>query len=64
MLVQKITVGFVVQTFDTEKQQFLSQEFIAGNQEDYEDEAGNPVSLDLVRVEGCEPCLPFDMKQP
>jgi hypothetical protein len=64
MLVKKITVGFVVQTFDTEKQQFLSQEFIAGNQEDYEDEAGNPVSLDLVRVEGRELRLPFDMKQP
>ena len=59
MLIKKITTGFVVQTYDTEKQSFLSQEFVAGDQVDHEDSAGNPVDENLIPK-----YLPFDMQQP
>ena len=42
----KITVGFVVQSFEKDtdgKFVCVSQEFIAGDQVDYEDMSGNPV---------------------
>ena len=52
MLLKKVTTGFVVQTFDTEKQKFVSQEFVAGDQCDYENE------------DGVEDYLPYDMVQP
>ena len=37
MLINKITVGWVTQTFDTEQKKFMRQEFFAGDQVDYED---------------------------
>jgi hypothetical protein len=43
----KITVGFVVQTFkknDKDKFVCIRQEFIAGDQCDYEDTEGNPIT--------------------
>jgi hypothetical protein len=43
----KITVGFVVQSYEkNNKSEFvcISQEFIAGDQVDYEDEEGNPIT--------------------
>ena len=57
MIVNKITTGFVIQKFDTETRQFVSQEFIAGDQVDDEDEYGEP-------VESFDEYLPFEMKQP
>ncbi len=42
----KITVGFVTQTFEkNDKGRFVctAQEFIAGDQCDYEDAEGNPI---------------------
>jgi hypothetical protein len=63
MIVEKITVGFVIQEFDTKTKKFVSQEFIAGDQVDYEDENGDPVkglSLEAIVKE----YLPFDMVQP
>jgi hypothetical protein len=64
MFINKITTGFVVQVFDTEKQQFVSQEFVAGDQIDYEDADGNPVDSGLLKVDGVEASLAFEMKQP
>ena len=64
MLVKKTTVGFVVQVFDTERQRFVSQEFVAGDQCDYEDEKGDPVDRKLLEAGGKEVYLPFDMVQP
>jgi hypothetical protein len=64
MLVKKITEGFVVQVFDTELGQFVSQEFIAGTQCDYEDQEGNPVESALLEVDGKELYLPYNMEQP
>lgn len=58
MLVNKITVGFVTQVFDTETNQFVSQDFTAGDEVDYEDQDGECVDGDEVGY------LPFEMNQP
>ena len=74
MLINKITHGFVIQTFDTDKQQYTHQEFIAGDV-DYEVDgvtAGGPISplgeamakFNFGPGAECEPYLPFDMLQP
>lgn len=76
MLVKKITTGFVIQTFDTDLGRWLSQEFVAGDQVDYEGEFGS-VKADLLLVKKTvkgkkgrkrtvkeEATLPFEMKQP
>lgn len=57
MIINKITTGFVVQKFDTDIRQFVSQEFIAGDQVEFENEAGE-------QVESFDSYLPFDMVQP
>ena len=57
-MLKKITTGFVVQTFDPETNRFISQEFVAGDECEYENEEGNPVEA----IE--EAYLPFDMVQP
>lgn len=63
MIINKITEGFVIQRWDTEKKQWLSQEFVAGECV-YENEVGD----DLVDVDmnsgGDEPYLPFEMVDP
>jgi len=64
MLVNKITSGFVIQVFDTELQRFISQEFVAGEDCQYEDEDGVSVSSEVLEVDGEEAYLPFDMVQP
>jgi hypothetical protein len=64
MLVNKITTGFVIQTFDTEKKRFVSQEFVAGDQVDYEHKEGEPCEPSLLEVDGKEAVLAFEMKQP
>ena len=77
MRINKITTGFVVQVFDTDLGRFISQEFVAGDQVDYEDEDGDPVDSDLLEVKKKvkgkkgriktvkeEACLPLEMKQP
>jgi len=63
MLISKITIGFVTQVFDTEKQRWISQEFVAGDQVDFEDDNGNPVDAPKDK-DGEEPYLCFDMVQP
>jgi hypothetical protein len=77
MRINKITVGYVSQTFDTDLGRFVSQEFVAGDQVDYEDEDGDPVDSDLLEVKKKvkgkkgrmktvkeEAYLPLEMKQP
>ena len=77
MLIRKITPGFVVQTFDTDLGRWIWQEFVAGDQTDYEDASGQPVDSGLLtvtkRIKGRkgrrktvqeEAYLPFEMKQP
>jgi hypothetical protein len=64
MLVKKITVGFVIQVFDTELKRFVLQEFVAGDECQYEDKNGVPVCSEALEVDGEEAYLPFDMVQP
>ena len=65
MIIQKITTGFVVQQFDTEKHTFIAQEFVAGDECEYEDKEGNSVSPDaVVDSNGKEAYLPYEMVQP
>ncbi len=59
MIIKKITEGYVIQTFDTDLGRFVSQEFIAGGQCQYEDEDGEPV--DSKEMGDPEPYLPYDM---
>lgn len=67
MKIQKITTGFVIQIFDTETKKYVSQEFIAGSDVDYENMTGesvDPVEVGMQDEDGSEPYLPFNMVQP
>jgi hypothetical protein len=57
MIINKITVGFVIQEFNTETRKFVGQRFMAGDVVDYETKEGE-------RVFGFSEYLPFDMVQP
>ena len=65
----------MIQTFDTDKKQYVRQEFIAGGEVDYEHGGpGHPVGIPVERdtmaefnfgpEAEAEPYLPFDMLQP
>ena len=59
---KKITTGFVIQDYVTlpnGTSVCQGQEFIAGDQVDYEDSDGNLVSVDTLKEEYC----PFEMMQ-
>lgn len=58
MRVKKITTGFVVQTYDTDLECCVNQEFVAGDQVDWEDEDGNTINADTSL-----PYQPFNMIQ-
>ena len=63
MLIDKITVGFVIQTFDTETGEYASQSFVAGDDVSYEVD-GKPLTPGHGLGATPEPYLPFDMRQP
>lgn len=63
MIIKKITVGFVIQKYDTETKKWVGQEFIAGDDCDYEDEDENQVDPYDIWT-GPRSYLPFDMSQP
>lgn len=46
MIINKITVGFVIQKFDTESGKCVSQEFVAGDEVSYETESGEHLDDD------------------
>jgi hypothetical protein len=54
----KTTTGFVIQSFDPRSGDFISQEFVAGDQEEWEDSEG--IALD----DPPDADFPFDMMQP
>ena len=71
MIIKKVTTGYVTQQYDTEAKQWLSQEFIAGDEVDWEDENGNPTDPpeDFEDDKGWSSVdvgsyLPFNMVQP
>ena len=59
---KKIIIGFVVQEFKQKKGKFvcLKQEFVAGDQIDYENDNGDTVEID----ESKEIYFPMEMVQP
>ena len=65
MKVHKITVGYVVQTYDMDQERCISQEFMAGDQVMWEDDYGIAIDEDWV-VDGIEklPYQNFEMVQP
>lgn len=64
MLINKITIGFVIQQFNTETGLFTSQEFVAGDQVDWEDKEGNLIDKGFFDLSCSIPYLLFEMKQP
>lgn len=46
MEIRKITTGFVIQKWDKETGKFLGQEFVAGDEVDYENENGEQIDPD------------------
>ena len=65
MRINKITYGFVIQTWDTDLKKWIGQEFVAGDQTEFE-HAGSDRILDPVDIwpESPEPYLPFLMTEP
>jgi len=57
MILNKITVGFVSQTYDTETKKFTAQEFVASDETTWENTHGE-------KVEPQKAYLRFDMIQP
>lgn len=59
-MLHKITYGFVVQIYDNDTKEWVSQEFVASNNTEWETPSGK--SLDW--GEFPDAYLPFEMKQP
>lgn len=57
MWIRKITTGYVIQIFDTETKKWISQDFTAAYNPEFEDEDGNP-------AEPFDEYLSFNMVQP
>jgi len=60
---KKITVGFVIQDYKELENGTLvctGQEFVAGDQVDYENENGETIEVDTSKEVDC----PFEMEQP
>ena len=64
MILHKITTGFVVQKFDSETGRCLSQEFVAGDQVEWEDQTGKPIEDGQYGIDLEGFYLPLKMKQP
>lgn len=64
MLVNKVTVGYVIQTYDTNLNRFVSQEFIAGDECEYTSKRGRPLTQGEIPEKLEEAYLPYDMRQP
>jgi uncharacterized protein (DUF608 family) len=62
MKISKITQGYVLQTYDTETGKCKSQEFIAGDECEYETEYGEHFDIDDSETE--LEYQPYEMVQP
>jgi hypothetical protein len=64
MILKKITAGFVVQTFDADSGRCVSQEFVASDQVEFEDQKGDRIEDGQygIALEGLY--WPLEMKQP
>lgn len=63
MKIRKITTGWVTQTFDTDINDWVSQEFFAGDEVNWEDENGETIATEDVG-DALDNYLPFNMVQP
>lgn len=43
MIINQITAGYVIQSFDTDKNQWVSQEFVAGDIVEFENDNGEHI---------------------
>jgi len=72
MIINKVTVGFVIQQFDTDDRRFVGQEFVAADEVTWENQLGERLyhdeeeNAELIYGKGGvdEPYLNFDMVQP
>lgn len=65
MVIQKITTGVVIQEFNTDTQQFVSQRFEAGDEVSYEVDGNEVNQTDFEnRLVSHGGYLPFTMVQP
>lgn len=65
MIINKITVGFVVQQYDTELKKFVGQSFSAADEVTWENPSG--ITMEAPETDSGnnpEPYLNFDMVQP
>ena len=62
MLINKITTGYVVQKYNTETGKCESQEFVAGDECEYETEDGDNFNVDDSETE--LEYQPYEMIQP
>ena len=60
MLINKITPGFVIQTYNTATGKWVSQSFVAGDDVSCEDGEGNSIDSSVIEME----YLAFNMVQP
>lgn len=61
MIINKVITGYVVQSYDTETNEYINQAFIASDEVEYETEDGDSVNQDEIDKVGY---LSFDMVQP
>jgi len=61
MIINKVTVGYVTQRFDTKTQKFIGQEFTAADEVTWEDQGGEHVDSP---GDVAEPYLNYEMIQP
>lgn len=64
MLINKITHGYVVQTYNTVTKEFVHQEFIANDEYECETTAGEAVDFDSFGIPPEDLYLPYEMVQP
>jgi len=66
MIIKKVTTGFVIQSWDIQLEQWVSQEFIAGDQVAYEIDDKYEDAAEFVQsfMPDPEPYLPFNVVQP
>lgn len=60
----KITHGFVIQTYNEKKKQWMSQEFVAGDTVEWENRSGQILPVSEVPDDAMNAYLPFEMVQP
>jgi hypothetical protein len=65
MIVNKITIGYVTQIYDSTKKKWMNQYFTTGDQVSFTDQSGNTLFGDKLTKSGLlEAYLSFDMVQP